>query len=125
MGVFTISAEIGDPSGQHYEAVELTVDTGSTYTTLPGSFLRQFGVIPARKQRFVLADGRTVDGDVGQTWLRLEGQTQMTVVAFTEEGTPPLLGAVTLEEFGLGVDPVAGKLIPATGYRLTRLRIDE
>lgn len=125
MGVFSVQAEVGDPSGQRYEPVELTVDSGSTYTTMPASVLRHFGVSPVRKQRLVLAGGRTVEGDVGQTWLRLEGQTQMTVVAFTEEGTPPLLGAVTLEEFGLGVDPVAGKLVPATGYRLTRIQIDD
>jgi predicted aspartyl protease len=125
MGVFTVTAEIGDPAGQRYEPIELTVDTGSTYTTLPTRFLRGHGVVPTRKQRFVLADGRTVESDVGQTWLRLQGQTQMTIVAFTEENTPPLLGAVTLEEFGLGVDPVAGKLIPAVGYRLTRIELHD
>lgn len=49
----------------------------------------------------------------------------MTVVAFDEEDAEPLLGAVTLEEFGLGVDAVAHKLVPAIGYRLTRMRLDD
>jgi len=36
-------------------------------------------------------------------------------VVFGEDGGPLLLGAVTLEEFGLGVDPVARKLVPVPG----------
>jgi predicted aspartyl protease len=124
MGVFSVIAELGDPSGAEYSTVELTVDCGSTYTSLPTQMLRDLGVQPVRRQRFMLADGKTIESDIGQTWMRLGGHTQMTVVAFAEEGTPPLLGAVTLEEFGLGVDPVARKLVPAVGFRLTRILID-
>ena len=125
MGVFSIKAELGDPSGQRYEPIELVVDTGSSYTTLPASKFRALGVESVGKQRFVLADGRMIDGDVGQTWLRLEGRTRMTVVAFGEEDAEQLLGAVTLEEFGLGIDTVAKKLVPAIGYRLTRISVDD
>jgi hypothetical protein len=39
----------------------------------------------------------------------------MPIVVFGDEGALPLLGAVTLEEFGLGVDPIARKLIPVPG----------
>ncbi len=125
MGVFTVNVEIGDPTGSRFLAMEMTVDTGSSYTSLPATMLRELGVEPVRRQRFVLADGRVVDGDIGQTWLRLEGQSQMTVIAFAEEGTEPLLGAVTLEEFGLGIDTVAKKLVPAVGYRLTRIEMND
>jgi hypothetical protein len=34
------------------------------------------------------------------------------------DASPGLLGAVTLEEFGLGVDPVGKRLIPVKSYLL-------
>jgi hypothetical protein len=37
-------------------------------------------------------------------------------VACGNEGAQPLLGAITLEEFGLGIDPVGQKLTPVPGY---------
>ena len=37
---------------------------------------------------------------------------------FAEEGEPSLLGVVSLEEAALGVDPLAGRLIPANPLRL-------
>ncbi len=40
----------------------------------------------------------------------------MTIVVFADEGATPLLGAVTLEEFRLGVDPVGKQLIEVTAY---------
>jgi hypothetical protein len=39
----------------------------------------------------------------------------VTIVVFGDEGALPLLGAFTLEEFGLSVDPVGRKLIPVPG----------
>ena len=85
MGVFSVVVEVGDVRGEQYEPMELVVDTGSSYTTLPASKLAALGVQPQAKQRFVLADGRVVDGDVGQVWLRIDGRALMTVVAFAEE----------------------------------------
>lgn len=39
-------------------------------------------------------------------------------VVFQEEGAQPLLGAVTLEIFGLGIDRVNGRLIPVDALML-------
>jgi clan AA aspartic protease len=125
MGVLSVNAEIGDPKAEHFQSVEFTVDTGSSHTCLPASFFRELGVEPHARQRFVLADGRRVDSDIGRAWLRIDGQQEITIVVFAEEGTQPLLGAITLEEFGLGVDPVAQKLVPVVKYRLTRIRFGD
>ena len=38
------------------------------------------------------------------------------MVVFGDDGAEPLLGAVTMEEFGLGVDPVRRRLAPVDGY---------
>jgi predicted aspartyl protease len=50
--------------------------------------------------------------------VRIDGRTQPTIVIFGDPGTEPLLGVVTLEEFGLGVDPVNRWLIPVPGLLL-------
>jgi len=119
MGVFSVTVGIGDPAGQRFRDVDLVVDTGSSYTSLPASVLREAGVRPHKKQRFVMADGRRVESEIGRTWVRIDGGQEMTLVVFAEEGTAPLLGAITLQEFGLGIDPVNHKLVPVEGYRLT------
>ena len=56
--------------------------------------------------------------DIGWTMVRLEGNTIATQVNFAEEGEPPLLGMVTLEEALLAVDPVGQRLIPVDVERL-------
>ena len=120
MGVLSVEIEIGGPDARRLERVEAVVDTGASYTQLPASTLKRLGVEPHTRRTFVMADGRREQSDVGQAWVRLNGTTQMTVVVFAEEGSQPLIGAITLEEFGFGIDPVAQKLIPVPGYRLLR-----
>ena len=115
MGTFRVSIEIGDPQGESYEPVDALVDTGSTYTTLPGSLLRRLGVPSHRQAEFELADGRIVQLDVGQTSVRIDGQSAIVPVVFADEGSEPLLGAVTLEIFLLAVEPVRQRLVPVRG----------
>lgn len=116
MGVFTVAIEVGDPRGERFEPIEALVDTGASYSTFPAPLLQRLGVTAHRRRPFLLADGRRVERDIGRTWLRIDGQTEMTIVVFGDEDTQCLLGAVTLEEFGLGVDPIGQRLIPVAGY---------
>jgi len=115
MGTFAVTIEAGDPQGASFRAVEALVDTGASYTTLPSGLLRELGVAPHGQRPFLLATGDTVIRDIGRTWVRIDGQMEMTIVVFGDDGASPLLGAVTLEEFGLGVDPIARKLISVPG----------
>ncbi len=119
MGVFHVELEIGDPRGQNYQIVEAMVDSGATYTTMPASLLRGLGVEPRNNRTFVLADGSQIRRGLGQTWFRLEGEEYISPVIFWDEDTTPLLGAVTLEIFSLGIDPVNGRLIPVNSYLLS------
>ncbi len=114
MGTFEIPLEIGDLQGLRFERVDALVDTGSTYTLVPRSLLRRLGVEVQERRPFQLADER-VEYDVGQAQVRLQDRKRFTVVIFGEEGVAPLLGAVTLEEFGLSVDPVRQRLVPVSG----------
>ena len=119
MGTFRIEMGIGDPQGQRYEYVEALVDSGSTYNILPASMLRRLGVEVWRSGTFRLADGRSVRRDLGQTWIRINGEEAFAPVVFGDQGVQPLLGAVTLEIFGLGIDPVGMRLIPVEGLMMS------
>jgi hypothetical protein len=65
-----------------------------------------------------------VNYPVGWIDIRLpEGPAQPTIVVFAPAGTEPILGVVTLEEFGLDADPVNERLlrVPARAKRLKHL----
>jgi len=119
MGSFRYRVEIASPQGQTFEALDALVDTGATYTWVPRPLLEKLGITPAFKRDFLLADGRTIQRDVAQVIARIDGQSLYTLCIFGDEGSEPLLGMVTLEEFGLGVDPVNRRLIPVPGFLTT------
>ena len=112
MGTFHVEVEIGDPEGRRYEPVEALVDTGSTYTSVPRPLLDALGVVPAGRAWFTLADGRPLECDIGHTWIRISGHSTVTIVVFTDPGTPALLGAYALEGLRLAPDPVGRRLLP-------------
>ncbi|WP_054857818.1 aspartyl protease family protein [Vulcanisaeta sp. JCM 16159] len=91
--------------------VELVVDTGSVYTVLPAKLLNELGVKPMGLRRFKLADGRIIERSVGVVGIEVQGIRAHTMVVFGDEGIY-LLGATTLEELGLEVDPVNKTLRP-------------
>ena len=83
----------------------------TTYMAVPRAMLERLGVPIQRSMPSQTADGRIVPVDIGQTIVRLEGFEFYTPVIFAAENEPSLLGVVTLEEAGLAVDPVNGRLI--------------
>ena len=119
MGSFNHPIQVGDPQGERFERVELLVDTGATFTVLPGSMLQRLDVPVQRKVSFRLADGSVLEREVGETVVRLDGQVITTTVVFGEEGTPLLLGVVALETALLAVDPVQQRLVPTEALLMT------
>ena len=115
MGTFRVTIEVGDPAGASYREVSALVDTGASYSQIPDSILRALGVVPDSRRTFRVADGREVERDVGETRVRLNGSSRMTVVVFGAADSEAVLGAVTLEELGLAVDPLNRRLIPVPG----------
>ena len=112
MGTFNWPLRISSMDGQQSREIEATVDTGAAYTTLAAPLLRELGVEPRGKRRFLLADGRRVDMDYGQAWATVDGESVVTIVVFGEDDAPALLGAYTLEGLALAVDPVEQRLVP-------------
>ena len=117
MGILNVRIQVGDPQGSTFEDLEVTVDTGSSYTAVPRTVLERLGVAVEESAPSVLADGREVPVDVGETTIRLEGRQLHTPVIFAAEGEPALLGVVTLEQARLAVDPLGQKLVPTTLLR--------
>jgi clan AA aspartic protease len=116
MGVFTVEIQIGDPQAKSFEPVEALVDTGATNTALPSSLLARLGVEPTSKAWYRIADGSRLELEVGRTWVKVNGHQEFTQVAFGPDNARPVLGAITLEEMGLSVDPVARRLVPVDRY---------
>ena len=117
MGTFTYPIEVISVDGSRSETVDATVDTGSTYTCLPANLLRRLGVTPIERIRSELADGSIVEDDVGEVRVKVEGVERSTIVIFTDEASPALLGAYTLEGALLVVDPVPQRLAPTHALR--------
>lgn len=119
VGTFSVGIEIGDLHRRNWEGVQALADTGATYTWVPRDVLERLGLSPEFQWEFETADGRIVERDVAQTWVRLDGQHRMTLVVFGDRASRPLLGAYTLEGFGLAPDPVNRRLIRVRGLAMS------
>ncbi len=98
------------------EPLKLLVDTGSTYTWVSGTFLRSLGVEPTDRRRILTIEGKAVERPAAEVLMTLEGRTLHTLCLFGEGGDLEVLGAYTLEGFGLAVDPVQRQLTPSILY---------
>ena len=117
MGTFLVEIvvkNIHDPSRSR--RLSALVDTGATYTTLPREVADALGCRPVGTRRVLLASGREEAWPVSVVSIVLEGEEGPTFCLIGPNGGPALLGAVTLEEFALGVDPVAKRLVPVRSY---------
>jgi predicted aspartyl protease len=116
MSVFAIKATVINLTNPERRlSTELLVDTGAVGSMLPRSVLVALGISPRSKRRFRLGDGRTVVWEFGDATFIVDGFQAPSPVIFGEENCPSLLGAVTLEAMGVGVDPVNKQLIPVEG----------
>lgn len=116
MGAFAHPLTLIAASGER-RTVEALVDTGATFTSVPGNILRELGVEPRREVRLRLADGRSHAQQLGRVLIQLDGVEEVTFVVFGDPESPATIGAVTLETLLLGVDPVTKRLVPVEGWQ--------
>ncbi len=119
MGTFEVEFEVGDPEGRRFERLRGLVDTGSSYLFVPREVLDRLGVSATRTRRFVLASGQRVDYDAAWVAVRLNDETNPVLCVFGDRGSQPLVGAMVLETFGLGVDPLNERLVPVDMWLAT------
>lgn len=101
-----------------FREVSLLVDTGATHSILSRQVLNEMGAIPSEHTDFLLANGQTVERDIGWVRIAVDGRTAYTPVVFGEASDQTVLGAIALETLGLQADPVNKRLTPAPRYLL-------
>lgn len=114
MGVFSLSIWVSTVDGIHSRQITATVDTASSYSVVPASMLMELGIQPRRKEAFELGDGQTIELDVGEARVTVNGKDAVSPVGFGMEGTAALLGAVTLQTLNLVVDAKNERLVSGT-----------
>lgn len=72
LGTVVVTIGVGDPQGQRFENLEVVVDTGATFSTVPRALLERLGVPVERSAQSELADGSVAPVDVGRTIIRVE-----------------------------------------------------
>ena len=111
MGVFYVPVEVGSPNSQSTVTVEAMVDTGAIYSMMPASLLLKMGLAPGEVITFDVASGEQIDYPTNWATFLVDGRQGMARVIFGPEGEF-LLGATTLEDLRLMVDPVDRRLVP-------------
>ena len=109
---FTVPVEIANPQGGPAASIEPIVDTGAGYSVMPASLLESLGLEPVEREEFMLANGEVRVYAVGEARFRIDGRERTTPVVFGDDGVF-LLGAVTLQNFGLVDDTTQHRLVPA------------
>jgi len=113
MGITNVRAIVGNPADiSRTSEVEFLVDSGATYSLVPEGILSQLGIEPHSVREFVLGNGEFVKRRMGTATFEYLGVRGDSLVMFGEPGDSPLLGATTLEGFGLILDPFRRELKP-------------
>jgi predicted aspartyl protease len=106
MGIFrtTIGIESAAEPGRIAHLPDTLVDTGSEFTWAPRAIVESLGITPQRRQRFILADSRIVEREIGFAIIHAGGVTAPDFVVFGEPADTTLLGVRSLEGLNLRVD---------------------
>jgi predicted aspartyl protease len=113
MGMTTVRARLTNVLDRSRRAdVDMTVDSGAIYSVVPTAILRSIGTEPERMETFWLAGGRSVRRRIGHVVFDIQDSEGISRVIFGRPGDACLLGAVTLEELGLSLDPLKRRLRP-------------
>jgi predicted aspartyl protease len=94
------------------EEVEVLVDSGALFTSIPRYILERLGLKPVTRQRLRVYGGGVVERDVGGGVVEYGGRRAVVPIVFGEPEDIPVLGATALESLGYQVDPVSKELKP-------------
>lgn len=113
MSVFKIKIAACSPKGEGRMAVllEALVDTGSELTWLPAECLRGIGVTPQQKQLLPGPKGAPLKRATGSATLHANGRETTDDVVFAEPGDPVVIGARTMQAFGVEFDDAENRFI--------------
>ena len=115
MGTFytTILVENVVRRGETRAVDNALVDTGSEFTWIPRPILEELGIPSEQTARFLVADGRAIERQMGIAIVHAAGSKAPDYVVFAEPDDMVILGAHSLEGMNLRVDALRKQLIPA------------
>ena len=111
MGVVYVEGTVTGPTGKQ-ATVNFLVDSGAMYTLVPRKVWRAIGLKPMDSIKCFLADGTGVERKVSECRISLPQGQRSTPVLLGEKDDEALLGAVTLEELRLVLNPFTRQLQP-------------
>lgn len=118
MGQAVATLGIWAADGSDLQHIDMQVDTGASYSQIPGDTLRELGWVPNLPPRPAeLADGTRTMVAMGEVKIRYNEVDLVRLFVFGEGNCPKLLGSDTLQGLGMGVDPVNHRLINVVAYR--------
>ncbi len=113
MGITNLEITIQNPAKpKKIITKKFLVDSGAAYSVVPSSILKSLGILPITKRRFILANGETVEWNVGNALFKYQNEIGASPVIFGDKEDIFLLGVVTLESLGLILDPIRRELKP-------------
>ena len=112
MGLTYVKVRVGNPANGRREEVNCLVDSGAIYSLVPGRILRKLGIKPHSTREFTLANGETIRRRLATATFEYQGRRGDSMVIVGKPGDDALLGATTLEGFGLVLDPFRRELRP-------------
>ena len=104
MGLTFVEGTVTGKKGKK-ATIKFLVDSGAIYSLLPEKDWKAIGLKAKRTMTITLVDGTKVKRTVSECHIALPQGDGHSPVILGEPGDEPLLGAVTLENLGLVLDP--------------------
>lgn len=112
MGLTYLSLTVANPKDLNKKITRrFLIDSGAVYSVIEKETLKKLGIKPHSKRKFILANGEEIEKEVGDAFFEYAGQKASAPVVFGDSGIF-LIGAVTLENLGLVLNPIDRKLLP-------------
>ena len=111
MGFTYVEVNLYNPADSEKTAkVNLLVDSGVLFTSVPAKVAKSLGLKPAERRRLRVYGGTVVERDTGVAGIEYEGHRAGVTIIFGEPQDTSVLGVTALESLGYELDPVTKKL---------------
>jgi len=101
-----------DATARKERQLEFLVASGAVHSVVPRDVLHDLGIKAFKKTSFILANGGSIECEVGTVHFVYKNHEGGAPVVFGEKGDAALLGATTLEALELALNPLTRDLYP-------------
>ncbi len=121
MGLIYGNVRFGSEDGAIWEGPRTLIDPGATHCRVPAPVAEQLHGRLFQRARVMLADGSVQERDIVYLQVQVDDAPPavLTTVMVGDKHAPYLLGAIALEQLGLGLDLSSQELIPELSVLLS------